>query len=54
VNLSADAVSSLRAKLWDVGFRPVPVFNPDARVTSPGKQPLGAQWQIDARADPPF
>ena len=48
------AVTSLRAQLWDAGFRPVPVFNADADVSSPGKQPLGKAWQIDARRDPPF
>ena len=47
-------VTALRAQLWDAGFRPVPVFNADAGVASPGKQPLGKAWQIDARGDPPF
>ena len=47
-------VTALRAQLWDAGFRPVPVFNGDAEVASPGKQPLGKAWQVDARHDPPF
>jgi hypothetical protein len=55
--LTADdigTVTALRARLWDAGFRPVPVFNADADVASPGKQPLGKAWQIDARRNPPF
>jgi P4 family phage/plasmid primase-like protien len=48
------AVTALRAQLWDAGFRPVPVFNADADVASPGKQPLGKAWQVEARRDPPF
>ena len=47
-------VTSLRTQLWHAGFRPVPVFNADADVASPGKQPLGKAWQMDARRDPPF
>jgi Protein of unknown function (DUF3987)/Primase C terminal 2 (PriCT-2)/Bifunctional DNA primase/polymerase, N-terminal len=54
VGLSVATVSALRAELWDAGFRPIPVFNADAKVGSPGKQPLGDKWQIDARRDPPF
>jgi P4 family phage/plasmid primase-like protien len=48
------AVSALRANLWVAGFRPVPVFNHDADVPDPGKQPLGKGWQDAARMDPPF
>jgi predicted P-loop ATPase len=48
------AVTALRAELWDAGFRPVPVFNYDANVDYPGKQPLGKGWQTDARRNPPF
>src|SRR5262245_33951990 len=48
------AVTALRAELWGAGYRPVPVFNADADVTLPGKQPLSKAWQIDARRDPPF
>jgi hypothetical protein len=54
MNATIASVSDLRAELWDAGFRPVPVFNADARVTSPGKQPLGKEWQVAARRDPPF
>jgi hypothetical protein len=54
MNTTIAAVSDLRAELWDAGFRPVPVFNANASVASPGKQPLGQEWQVDARRDPPF
>jgi hypothetical protein len=53
-SLSVDAVSNLRAELWDAGFRPIPIFNPEMKVKSPGKQPLGNAWQVEARRDPPF
>jgi hypothetical protein len=46
-------VSSLRSRLWDSGFRPVPVYNPDIPGPSPGKRPWGEQWQIQARREPP-
>jgi hypothetical protein len=36
-----DAIGSHRGRHWDAGFRPVPVYNYDAKVPSPGKQPLG-------------
>lgn len=49
-----EAVSALRVQLWRSGFRPVPVFSITADVVSPGKQPLGAKWQIDAQESPPF
>lgn len=49
-----DAVTFQRARLWDAGFRPVPVFNHDAHVGSPGKQPLGAEWRANALRNPPF
>lgn len=51
---SIEHVTALRAQLWDAGFRPVPIFNIDADVDWPGKQPLGKGWQLDARRDPPF
>ena len=46
-------VAALRAALWRAGYRPVPIFNPDARCASPGKQPMGHAWQEAARLDPP-
>jgi hypothetical protein len=51
---SIEQVASLRAQLWDAGFRPVPIYNPDAPGPSPGKRPWGEEWQINARRDPPF
>jgi putative DNA primase/helicase len=48
-----EQVASLRAKLWDAGFRPVPVYNPGTAGPSPGKRPWGEGWQISARLDPP-
>lgn len=51
---SINEVTALRAQLWDGGYRPVPVFNPDAKVTSPGKQPLGDKWREEALKDPPL
>jgi AAA domain-containing protein/primase-like protein/bifunctional DNA primase/polymerase-like protein len=47
-------VASLRAKLWDAGFRPVPVYNFNAPGPSPGKRPMGEAWQHSARLDPPI
>jgi putative DNA primase/helicase len=48
------SVSFLRRQVWHAGFRPVPVFNHDANVDSPGKQPLGRDWHQAALKDPPF
>jgi hypothetical protein len=46
-------VSALRAQLWDAGFRPVPVYSPDAKHESAGKAPKGQDWGNAARQDPP-
>jgi hypothetical protein len=44
----------IRRFLWDNGgFRPVPVYNPDAPVKNPGKRPKGAGWIDEARQTPP-
>lgn len=51
--LSPETVASVRAKLWDAGYRPVAVYNPDAPGPSPGKRPWGEAWQIQARLNPP-
>lgn len=51
---SIEQVTALRAQLWDDGYRPVPVFNSDAKVNSPGKQPLGDRWREEALKDPPL
>jgi hypothetical protein len=46
-------VAALRESLWDAGYRPVPVYGPDAPGLSPGKRPCGKAWQHMARRDPP-
>lgn len=49
-----EQVASLRAQLWDAGFRPVAVLNhdhPDPKVA--GKAPIGKNWGDLARQDPP-
>ena len=48
-----NAVAALRSRLWDTGYRPVPVFNVDEHVNHPGKQPMGTGWQHAARQGPP-
>ena len=46
--------ASIRARLWDGGFRPVAVYNHDSRKTeSPGKAPKGEEWTARNRANPP-
>jgi hypothetical protein len=50
----AQDVASLRARLWDAGFRPVAVYNFDSRRTeSPGKAPKGDNWIERNLQDPP-
>lgn len=52
--LVLERVASLRARLWDCGFRPVAIYNADSRcTTSPGKAPWGDEWQLRARQTPP-
>jgi hypothetical protein len=50
-------VRSLRERLWDAGYRAVPVYTVDAgrrlRHAKPGKHPKGDGWQEGARANPP-
>lgn len=48
-----DAVTILRERVWDAGYRPVAVYGPDAPGPSPGKRPMGHAWQERARQDPP-
>ncbi|SMC42795.1 Bifunctional DNA primase/polymerase, N-terminal [Fulvimarina manganoxydans] len=50
---AAEAIATQREALWKSGYRPVPVYNIDARVNSPGKQPKGFAWQREALLDPP-
>lgn len=51
--MTREDVTSLRERLWDAGYRPVAVFGINASVNSPGKQPVGDDWQIRARLNPP-
>tara|TARA_R110002126_G_scaffold2345_12_gene13532 strand:+ start:1210 stop:3288 length:2079 start_codon:yes stop_codon:yes gene_type:complete len=46
-------VFALRQQLWDAGFRPVPIYSPDASHDAAGKAPRGADWGDKARQDPP-
>jgi hypothetical protein len=48
-----EEVASLRSRLWDCGFRAVPVYNIDSSHVSPGKAPKGDKWQERARRNPP-
>ena len=50
---AAEQVAAVRAKLWDAGFRPVPVYSPDHPIKDAGKRPLGNDWVNLARRDPP-
>ena len=49
-----EQVNVTRARLWNAGFRPVPIHNWDAKGPSPGKRPLGDNWRESALKDPPF
>lgn len=49
-----DPIQSLRAKLFDAGFKPIPLYSWNHPGTSPGKRPLGSGWQIEARQPTPF
>jgi predicted P-loop ATPase len=57
--LTKSSVATVRARLWDAGFRPVAVYSVGAYepngtpVKNPGKQPKGTGWQLRARHDPP-
>lgn len=46
-------VHALRQQLWDAGFRPVPIYSPDAQHEAAGKAPRGADWGNAARQTPP-
>lgn len=54
MTLTPEAVTAIRAQLWESGFRPVPIFNADAPGPSPGKRPLGEAWREAALKDPPL
>src|ERR1700733_5756264 len=47
------SVSSLRARLWEGGFRPVAVYNIVLGEENSGKNPRGREWEKRARRDPP-
>jgi hypothetical protein len=54
--MSPGEVASVRDKLWDSGFRPVPLRNwddPNLDEHLRGKKPLSANWPELAREDPP-
>src|SRR5271167_1088956 len=50
---SVQEVASVRARLWDSGFRPVAVYNPVIGEENTGKNPAGDKWQLKARRDTP-
>ena len=50
---AAEDIVSQREALWRSGYRPLAVYNIDARVNSPGKQPKGFAWQREALLNPP-
>jgi hypothetical protein len=48
-----------RKDLWDNGYRPIPILNPDSDYPNAGKRPAGSGpdwggWEHDARRDPPY
>lgn len=54
LDLDTDDVAALRRRIWEAGYKPVPVYNIDHPVKSPGKQPMGEGWTDAARqASPP-
>src|SRR4051812_37436290 len=47
-----DAVTSIRVNIHRLGWRPVPVYSPDAAVKSAGKRPFLDDWlNVSAGAD---
>ena len=53
-NNSVQHIAALRARLWDAGFRAVPIYNHNSTLTkSPGKAPKGDDWTEKARRNPP-
>jgi hypothetical protein len=47
------SAASDRGRLWDAGYKPVPVYGHNAPGPEPGKRPWGRAWQKRARRDPP-
>lgn len=46
-------IRALRTRLWEAGFRAVPIYNPVPGQKDSGKRPHGLGWQTAARANPP-
>lgn len=53
IGLDPAEVSASRAAMWAAGLRPIALWNHDARVPKPGKQPIGKDWIGRARQTPP-
>lgn len=51
--MTGDQARALREELYDAGFRPVAISNPDADHPAAGKAPFGRDWTNAARQDPP-
>ncbi|WP_395623408.1 bifunctional DNA primase/polymerase [Sphingomonas daechungensis] len=47
------SIRALRTRLWEAGFRAVPIYNPVPGQKDSGKRPHGLGWQTAARANPP-
>ena len=47
------SIWTARRKLWASGYWPVAVYSHDAKVNSPGKQPVGGRWQERPRGAEP-
>src|SRR5260370_21738498 len=46
-------IKKLRDQLWQNGYRPLAVYDPEAPVRNAGKRPVGAGWEERARQNPP-
>lgn len=49
-----DEIQRLRSRLFDAGYRPVPVYTWNHPTESAGKRPLGDGWEEEARNNPPW
>ena len=49
----SETVRALREEIWDAGFRPIGVSNPEADHPHAGKAPFEGSWTELARRDPP-
>jgi len=50
---SLAGAASVRARLWDAGFRPIPIYSVDHPIKDAGKRPIGDDWRRRALRDPP-